>query len=241
MAAATRKLNELSQKAATTTATHAALISADVAPAPAARARELHELGGPSDEQLPAVRNRNPTDLFEPSEKLRDFATGSRKRKGLCTEQCKKKACVEAREERDVALARLKPYEQLGGMMRDVAVGLADLSDGDNEDSRATRALSLESWCVCVAVGTPWKSPLAAFFSSFFRAARAQCDNTAQNQFSLTGNLCCTYSRHDCVERVGSVPARRFVRVHAAGEEDGEADGRAAAAYGRGAAAYTMN
>jgi len=43
------------------------------------------------------------------------------------------------------------------------------------------------------------------------------------------------------VERVGSVPARRFVRVHAAGEEDGEADGRAAAAYGRGAAAYTMN
>ena len=109
MAAATRKLNELSQKAATTTATHAAPISADVAPAPAAPARELHELGGPSAEQLPAVRNRNPTNLFEPSEKLRDFATGSHKRKGLCTEQCTKKACVEARAERDDAVARLKP------------------------------------------------------------------------------------------------------------------------------------
>ena len=141
MAAATRKLKELSQKAAAAAAAAAASGSTDAPPAPAAPARELNELG-PSDEQLPAIRNRTHAALFEPMEQLRDKATGERNEKRPAGECCNQPCCKKARAERDTAVARLEPYLQLGDMLRDVSVGLADLSDGDTEESRAALALA---------------------------------------------------------------------------------------------------
>ena len=106
VAAATRKLKEMSQKAAAATSPTAPK-STDVP-----IARELKDLAGPSEEQLPAVRNRTHAALFEPMELLRDRGTGSRIEKRPAGECCDAPCCKEARAERDKARAERATWQE---------------------------------------------------------------------------------------------------------------------------------
>ena len=108
VAAATRKLKEMSQKAAAAAATSpSAPKSADMP-----TARELKDLAGPSEELLPDVRDRMQTTLFEPMEELRVWAMGGRKAKRPAGECCDAPCCKEARAERDKARAERATWQE---------------------------------------------------------------------------------------------------------------------------------
>ena len=156
-AAVTRKLNEESVKAGASGAS----ASAEADNQPGHLAEEPETQPAPTEVLVSRPkRKRQEPDMFTPMEQLRDFATGSRKRRRSqleCDHVCQNAACAAERAELDELRGRVlemeAQHEELRQQLLEFAEGLMQSEESDATASRVPQIESLEAWAKLLKPG----------------------------------------------------------------------------------------